>query len=410
MKRIGSATALTALSGLALGLGLVTAPAALAAGAGSFTPTSSMGTPRYGAAAATLKDGRVLIAGGFYFSGGGNRLASAEIFNPASDAFGLTNPMAIPRYAPAAAPLPDGRVLVLGGFNGGPVLQSAQTFDPASNAFSPTGPMVSPRECAAAAALPDGRVLVAGGDNGSLPYLSSAEVFNPATDTFSSAGIGSMSTPRDCPAAAQLPGGRVLIVGGYTGSSTLDSAEIFDPTTNTFSSAGIGPMSTRRGEPVAAPLPDGRVLVAGGYYYDGADHYLSSAEVFNPVTDTFSSAGIGSLNGPRYGAVAAPLPDGRVLVAGGRNAAGDEIASAEVFGASNAFSFAVSGRRLIMSIQASGAVTVSDARAPERPPPPRRGSGDCSCSPRAPRAILPRSRFRCGSPSPPGSCCARRER
>jgi Kelch motif protein/galactose oxidase-like protein len=351
-------------TGLAIGLGLFSPPVALGAGAGSFSPTGSMGTPRYGAAAAPLEDGRVLVAGGFYYSGGGHDLASAEGFSPATGTFGPTASMAISRYAPAAAPLPDGRVLVLGGFNGGPVLQSAQTFNPAANAWSPTGPMVAPRRCAAAAPLPDGRVLVAGGDDGTLPYLSSAEVFNPATDTFTSTGIGSMSTPRDCPAAAPLRDGRVLIVGGYTDSSTLSSAELFDPTSNTFSSAGIGSMSTPRGEPIAAPLPDGRVLVAGGYYYNGVDHYLSSAEVFNPDTNSFSSAGIGSMGSAREGAVAAALPDGRVLVAGGRDASGNEIASAEIYAASNAFSFAVSGKSLLVSVQASGKVEVNDATVP----------------------------------------------
>jgi hypothetical protein len=352
-------------AGLAIGLGLLSPPAALAAGAGSFSSTGSMGTPRYGAAAAPLKDGRVLVAGGFDFlTAGDHRLASAEIFNPATNSFSPTGSMATHRYAPAAAPLPDGRVLVVGGFDGGPVLSSAEIFDPATNSFSSTGPLGTPRECSVAAPLPDGRVLVAGGDDGPGPFLSSAEVFNPATNSFSSVGIGTMSIGRDCPAAAPLRDGRVLITGGYGDSNTYPvSAEVFNPATNSFSSAGIGGMGTPRAEAAAAPLPDGRVLVAGGYYNDGAEHYLSSAEAFSPATNSFSSAGIGSMGGVHWGAVAAPLPDGRVLVAGGRNAVGDEIASAEIFAAANAFSFTVRHNKLIVSVQASGTVTVSDAKA-----------------------------------------------
>jgi hypothetical protein len=73
-------------------------------------------------------------------------------------------------------------------------------------------------------------------------------------------------------------------------------------------------MGTVRRGAVAAPLPDGRVLVAGSYY-DGGDHYLSSAEVFNPATSAFTP--VGDMGIARVRAAAAPLPDGRVLVAGG---------------------------------------------------------------------------------------------
>src|SRR4051794_36750602 len=75
-------------AGLAVGAGLLVPQSVSAAGAGSFGPTGSMGTPRYAAAAAPLADGRVLVAGGFYDDAGGDHyLASAEIFNPLNGAF-----------------------------------------------------------------------------------------------------------------------------------------------------------------------------------------------------------------------------------------------------------------------------------------------------------------------------------
>jgi RTX calcium-binding nonapeptide repeat (4 copies)/Galactose oxidase, central domain/Kelch motif len=336
-----------------LGLGL--APQASAAGSGFFSPTGSMSVPRGGAVAAPLPDGRVLVAGGVYFPAGRfpppatsiHYLSSAEVFDPATNAFrsaGIGS-MSVPRAGAAAAPLPDGRVLVAGGNDPGVgELSSAEVFDPATNTFSSAGigSMSVPRAGAAAAPLPDGRVLVAGGiySDGSgqasgTSYLSSAEVFDPTTNTFSSAGIGSMTVPRGGAAAAPLPDGRVLVAGGAYfrngpkfGPFPLSSAEVFNPATNSFSSAGIGSMTVPRGAAASAPLPDGRVLVAGG----GHD-VPTSAEIFDPASKAFSSA-VGSMTVPRSSAAAAPLPDGRVLLAGGENFDDSGIhflSSAEVF-------------------------------------------------------------------------------
>jgi hypothetical protein len=104
------------------------------------------------------------------------------------------------------------------------------------------------------------------------------------------------------------------------------------------------------------------VLVSGGVYIEGPGGYLASAEVFNPTTNTFSSAGIGAMSTARTGAAAAPLPDGRVLVAGGYDGS-TRFSSAEIFAATNAFGFAVKGHKLLVSVQASGKVSVSDVAA-----------------------------------------------
>jgi hypothetical protein len=153
----------------------------------------------------------------------------------------------------------------------------------------------------------------------------------------------------------------VLVAGGYSGSLPfLASAEVFSPQTNTFSAAGIGSMAMQRLGPAAAQLPDGRVLVAGGDQNDG-----KSAEVFNPSTSSFSSAGIGSLSTARELPGAARLPDGRVLMAGG-GSGGDFLASSEIFAATNSFSFTLQGKSLIVNVDASGSVSVADPGTPLR--------------------------------------------
>jgi Kelch motif protein len=351
--------------GLAVALGLLVPAVALGAGSGSFGPTGSMGTARYGAAAAPLLDGRVLVAGGYYDDGAGDHyLASAEVFNAATNSFSSAGvgSMDTPRRGAAAAPLPDGRVLVAGGsYDDGTehFLASAEVFNPATGTFTAVNDMGVARVRAAAATLPGGRVLIAGGNNGTI-RLSSAEVFNPATGAFTP--VSDMGAPRARAGAAPLPDGRVLLAGG-TDAAPLQSAEVFNPATNSFSSAGIGAMGIARRAPATAPLPGGRVLVAGGSNDEGgSEHYLASAEVFDPGSNSFSSTGIGAMGSARTGAVAAPLPDGRVLVAGGFDGS-TRFSSAEIFAATNTFRFAVKRRELVVSVEATGKVSVSDAAA-----------------------------------------------
>jgi hypothetical protein len=338
------------LTGLALAVAcalIVWPAAALAAGSGSFSSTGPMSIDRGGAVAAPLPDGRVLVAGG---RGSDGYRSSAEIFNPTTGSFSATGSMGTPRERASAAPLPDGRVLVAGGFTGSMFLKTAEIYDPSTGTFSPVvAQMAQDRGGAAAVPLPDGRVLIAGGSS-----APAAELFNPATSSFTT--TGSIGPFRGNTAGAPLPDGRALIVGGEdNGDEPLATALIYDPGTGTF--APTGSMTVARITPAAAPLPDGRVLVGGG---SGPSSVLASAEVFDPVSGSFSSGGIGSLGEARSGAAAAKLGDGRVLVAGGF---GNEnfLSSAEIFAATNTFSYALKGRNLFVTIEASGEVAVSDA-------------------------------------------------
>jgi hypothetical protein len=94
-----------------------------------------------------------------------------------------------------------------------------------------------------------------------------------------------------------------------------------------FSNLGVGSMTTARTAAVAAPLPDGHALIAGGL--NEGIGILASAELFNPQTGTFTSVP-NAMTTQRYGAMAAPLPNGEVLIAGGSSVAG-YLSSAELF-------------------------------------------------------------------------------
>lgn len=195
--------------------------------------------------------------------------------------------------------------------------------------FVLTGPMHTERVYSGATTLADGRVLIAGGDrvdaDNNIEVLSSAELFDPVSRTFSP--TGPMIAGRQGPHAVLLLDGRVLIVGGFT-SGCASCAELFDPSTQTFTLAGAV-VEQRLGSPTAVRLTDGKVLIAGGIgSVNGSSGYLAGAELYDPLLDTFISTG--AMNVPRDGASYTLLEDGTVLVAGGVNTSGLLI-SAEIF-------------------------------------------------------------------------------
>jgi hypothetical protein len=274
---------------------------------GSFTPTGSMITAGYGHAAVRLLDGKILVVGG---NDGTSYLASAELYDPVSGTFSPTGNMSTVRGQFAAARLSDGHVLVVGGVDNAGDSSSAEIYDPVSGTFSPTGSLSSPRSASSATLLPNGKVLVPGGINSSV-RLSSAELFDPVTGTFSP--TGSMSGPRAQQTATPLTNGQVLIAGGEN-SCFYASAELYDPITGTFASTGS--MSTSRISHSATLLNNGNVLVAGGISgCFGSATVLGSAEIYDPISGTFSMTG--TMNVSRNGPIAALLSTGSVLITGG---------------------------------------------------------------------------------------------
>lgn len=281
---------------------------------GTFSPTGSMNVPRWGQTTTLLRDGRVLIAGGVNSSS--TAVASvtdtAEIYNPATHTFTLTNgPMGSARFLHTATLLADGRVLVAGGGTTAPpdciicfgvtTTNTAEIFDPATGLFSSTStPLVVQRQASTATLMPNGQVLLAGGltDGPTFTSTSSAEIFDPVSNGFRV--TSSMTAPRVLHSAALLPSGKVLVAGGTF--DTTATAELYDPATGTFAATGnlVGPS----GVP-AIVLTDGTVLLSS-----------KTTQVYNGSTGAFTATG--ELVVPQnifYGV--SLLQDGTVLTTGG---------------------------------------------------------------------------------------------
>jgi N-acetylneuraminic acid mutarotase len=109
--------------------------------------------------------------------------------------------------------LPNGKVLVAGGENPsspGIYLSSAELYDPTAGTWTTTGSLATSRAHHTATLLPNGKVLVAGGYNFSYP--ASAELYDPATGKWTTSGA--LKTARDLHTATLLPNGQVLVAGG----------------------------------------------------------------------------------------------------------------------------------------------------------------------------------------------------
>jgi hypothetical protein len=153
-------------------------------------------------------------------------------------------------------------------------------------------------------------VLVAGGEATPFDYLASADLYDPATDSWTPAAP--MHAEHDALATVLLADGRVLAVGGY-GPTAATGAEVFDPATGKWT-APRG-LTTPRGEGNRmVTLTDGRPVVVGGYTEHGF-RYEDTAEVYDAATDTWAETPPMAVG--RADHVAVALPDDSVLVAGG---------------------------------------------------------------------------------------------
>jgi hypothetical protein len=152
----------------------------------------------------------------------------------------------------------DGRVLVAGSV--GP-LKSAEIYDPANNTWTPTGSLVNERYRQTATLLPSGEVLVAGGAVAFESYLSSAEIYNPVSGTWRS--TNSLTVARSGHTATLLSDSKVLVVAGDPKSPAGGTAEIYDPARGDWTILGATFRPVRNFH-TATLLPDGVVLIAGG--------------------------------------------------------------------------------------------------------------------------------------------------
>ena len=265
---------------------------------GTWAVTGDLNDPRKTPTSEVLPSGRVLVAGG---PDGVASLTTSEIYDPTTGMWTLSAPMNAEHRSPESVALDDGRVLMT-------TAAVAEVYQEVPAGWTRVDDLGDSRIEHALVKLGDGRVLAAGGTQSIA--IKTCEIFDPMLGTW--APTTSLSTARRGGASALLSDGRVMVVGGF-----VTSVEIFDPSSETWSDAGTFPNSASQ---VAVPLDNGSLLVAGG-----AAGPRQAARVFDPVTDSWLIAS--DMLVPREQHSGTLLDDGSVLVAGGF----PDVDTAEVF-------------------------------------------------------------------------------
>ena len=372
---------------------------------GTWVEAGELNVPREAPHVVLLGDGRVLAVGddgaqGQWgtFCGASESSVVAELWDPATGDWTTTAPLATPRAHSVALPLADGRAMVTAGANamsqsweigGYQSYSSTWIFDPRTESWTKAGELETARTALVGAVLPDGRILVAGGffadvfrwddypelardvacprPQGDVhadvvtaawrpggPFadvapepppgrlLVTAEVFDPATGRWSR--TGPLAVPRVGQSTVTLGDGRVLVAGesetgyGYFyGLWTEDEraarvAEVYDAATGRFRVTGEYPVEQDRWNPdaVLVATADGGALLIEGAAWATWDESDPEATVpaspilrYDPGTNQWTEAG--SLAVGRLQPAVALLPDGRVLVAGGEDQYGPTL-------------------------------------------------------------------------------------
>lgn len=371
-------------------------------GTGAWTPIANLNKVRREFVAVALGQDRVLVAGGLNDDDPPASYSSAYIYDarPGQEGWSKTGLMVAARTGPSAALLPDGRVLVAGGYfyvhsianrdaapailaayrpglfdvdmpPVGAALATAELFDPVTGTWSTTGPMNYARYGAKAVTLADGRVLIAGSIGGTAAIdpnaFDTAEIYDPATGRFTlvgrlpaidRAGLEALGEPGSNPMpeydgdlsgvgtlVATHDGGAVLIAQTRWWKHVADMTRSFQFDVGTGAWSEIGQTYVFVGEPTRVPLwskgvrdlsgafvarvADGRILVAGGggpneFDINGFNETrtTAAADLYHPATNTWSS--VPPMPEPRSNGSVVSLSDGSVLLVGGHNENGDE--------------------------------------------------------------------------------------
>ncbi|MBN4059234.1 hypothetical protein JYT22_01120, partial [Endomicrobium sp. AH-315-J14] len=198
----------------------------------TWTGTAGMDTYMPQQTATLLPSGKVLVTRGSHEN-------VHALYDPETDTWQPTEPEGSNSFGKTRGHtteiLPSGRVLKTGGWGYGSPAFAATIYDPAANTWVETDQMKHGRTLHASVVMPDGRVVVSGGNQADAGALQSdptdaVQAFDESTETWTS--LPSMGLRRWMHTMSLVPGGRLLVLGGWSGApgaTLLSSASLYYP-------------------------------------------------------------------------------------------------------------------------------------------------------------------------------------
>ncbi|GGA59890.1 hypothetical protein GCM10011507_09290 [Edaphobacter acidisoli] len=267
--------------------------------------------------AAMMSDGRVFVAGGYGESSTTIGIKSAEIFDPSSLTWTTLPNMQYRRWYPNVTALPDGRMLVVAGWQTSANTNAgiSEIYDPSSNAWTSLTNANNPFETYPFLyVMPDGRVIHIGGSE----YATDTDILDLTTTSWS---VIDSNIVDGSSATMYLPG-KFMKAGSAADSQNVGPSSnttfVLDTTQPSPAWRQTASMAYPRSFMNLTMLPDGTTLATGGETDKNGGNIANAvyaAELWSPSTQTWST--MASMHTPReYHGTALLLPDGRVLESG----------------------------------------------------------------------------------------------
>jgi len=240
--------------------------------------SSSGFTPRYSITSSAV-NGEIYVMGGIK---GDNVLNTMEVYDPAANSWStpVTTGTFTPRYGLTSSVV-DNKIYVIGGYDD-TCMSTVEVFDPSTNEWSTpvTTGVFTPRAHLTSNTV-NGKIYAMGGvQYDSLQnkvFLSTVEVFDPQTNSWSTPVTTGSLTARSSHVSVVVGGKIYIIAGEGPGAKTVD---VFDPASNHWSSPAA--TITERTASTANVL-DNKIFVMGGYV--GID--VNLVEVFDPSSNSW---------------------------------------------------------------------------------------------------------------------------
>ena len=277
-----------------------------------------------------LPDGRAFINGGTTQYDPFHGALTNSIYDPVTNGFTNVQNMAHGRWYPTVTVLGDGRVLTFSGLDeNGNTNTTVEFYTVGSGWSTPFAAGWTPPLYPRLHVLPSGKVFYSGS-------TTQSQMFDPTTHQWTNVATTRYSGTRTYGTSVLLPlspannyAPKVMIMGG--GNPSTATTELIDLSAANPSWVFGPSMSQPRIEMNAVILPTGKVLALGGSYNDEDTATASlNADLYDPVTNTFSSAGANAY-ARLYHSVALLMPDATVWVAGGNPQRGTYESHMEIY-------------------------------------------------------------------------------